>query len=68
MVETTPPNPADAGLEVRTYFVRNRNVMLARADFGDLFVDYYLHLSTNGMKPAPSSSNAAIRPSCQILP
>ena len=53
MVETTPPNTADAGLEVRTYFVRNRNVMLARADFGDLFVDYYLHLSANGMKPAP---------------
>jgi molecular chaperone Hsp33 len=53
MPETTPPNTADAGLEVRTYFVRNRNVMLARADFGDLFVDYYLHLSANQIRVAP---------------
>lgn len=53
MPETTPPNIADAGLEVRTYFVRNRNVLLARADFGDLFVDYYLHLSANQIRVAP---------------
>lgn len=53
MPETTPPNTADAGLEVRAYFVRNRNVMLARADFGDLFVDYYLHLSANQIRVAP---------------
>ncbi|HVU35802.1 MAG TPA: Hsp33 family molecular chaperone HslO, partial [Opitutaceae bacterium] len=53
MPETTPPNTADAGLEVRTYFVRNRNVLLARADFGDLYVDYYLHLSANQIHVAP---------------
>jgi molecular chaperone Hsp33 len=53
MAETTPPNTADAGLEVRTYFVRNRSVLLARADFGDLFVDYYLHLSANQIRVAP---------------
>jgi len=53
MPETTPPNTADAGLEVRTYFIRNRNAMLARADFGDLFVDYYLHLSANQLRVAP---------------
>lgn len=53
MAETTPPNTADAGLEVRTYFVRNRNVLLARAEFGDLFVDYYLHLSANHIRVAP---------------
>ena len=53
MAETTPPNPADAGLEVRTYFVRSRNALLARADFGELFVDYYLHLSAAGIKVAP---------------
>ena len=44
MAETSPVNPADAGLEVRTSFVRGRNTLIARADFGDLFVDYYLHL------------------------
>lgn len=54
MPETTPPNTADAGLEVRTYFVRNRNVLLARADFGDLFVDYYLHLGANDIKVEPA--------------
>jgi molecular chaperone Hsp33 len=53
MAETTPPNTADAGLEVRTYFVRNRNALLARADFGDLFVDYYLHLSANQIAVQP---------------
>jgi molecular chaperone Hsp33 len=53
MPELTPPNTADAGLEVRTYFVRGRNVLLARADFGDLYVDYYLHLASQGLKPAP---------------
>ena len=52
MPETTPPNPADAGLKVRTQFVRSRNALLARADFGELFVDYYLHLGAQQMKPA----------------
>lgn len=53
MSESTPVNAADAGLEVRTYFVRSRNALLARADFGDLFVDYYLHLADQGIKVAP---------------
>src|SRR6187402_499320 len=53
MAETTLPNPADAGIEVRTYFVRGRNALLARVDFGELFVDYYLHLSANRIKVAP---------------
>ncbi len=53
MPETTPPNSADAGLELRTYYVRGRNVLVARADFGALFVDYYLHLGAQRMRPAP---------------
>jgi molecular chaperone Hsp33 len=53
MPETTPPNTADAGLEVRTYFVRERNALVARADFGELLVDYYLHLSASQIKVAP---------------
>jgi hypothetical protein len=51
--ESTPVNQADPGLEVTTYFVRNRNVLLAKADFGDLFVDYYLHLGDHQIHPAP---------------
>jgi molecular chaperone Hsp33 len=53
MPETTPPNAADAGLEVQTHFVRQRNGLVARANFGDLFVDYYLHLSANEIRVAP---------------
>lgn len=52
MSKSTPVNPAESGLEVKTYFVRNRNVLLARADFSDLFVDYYLHLKDHELKPA----------------
>jgi molecular chaperone Hsp33 len=53
MPETTPPNTADAGHEVRSDFVRNRNALVARADFGGMFVDYYLHLSANQIRVAP---------------
>ena len=53
MVESTPPNPADAGLELTTKFVRQRHALLARADFAELFVDYYLHLGAQQLKPAP---------------
>ncbi|MDB6093619.1 MAG: disulfide bond chaperone [Verrucomicrobia bacterium] len=53
MPETTPPNLAESGLEVRTHFVRDRNVLIARADFSELFVDYYLHLGAQQIKPRP---------------
>ncbi|MBI5381774.1 MAG: Hsp33 family molecular chaperone HslO [Opitutae bacterium] len=53
MSDTPPVPPADPGFEVRTFFVRSRNVLLARADFGPLFVDYFLHLSDHHMRPAP---------------
>ena len=53
MPESTPVNTADSGLEIRTSFVRGRNALVARADFGDLFVDYYLHLSDQKLQIAP---------------
>lgn len=56
MPESSPVNTADAGLEVRTYFVRHRNVLLARASFSDLFVDYYLHLGAHQVQVAPEHS------------
>jgi molecular chaperone Hsp33 len=46
-------NETPQGLEVRTYFVRERNALVARADFGEMYVDYYLHQSTLGHRPAP---------------
>lgn len=53
MPKTTPPNPADSGLEVPTLYVRSRNALLARANFSELYVDYYLHLGTQQMRPVP---------------
>lgn len=41
------------GLEVRTYFVRGRNAMVARAEVGALYVDYYLHQAQYGYHHAP---------------
>ena len=41
------------GLEVRTYFVRERNALVARADFGELYVDYYLHQGQYGYQHSP---------------
>ena len=53
MPESTSINPENSGLEVTTWFVRHRNVMLAKADFSQLYVDYYLHLSDQSIKVAP---------------
>lgn len=55
MPDITPPNPADAGLEINTLFVRSRNALLARGEFGDLFVDYYLHLQAHELRPSPAA-------------
>lgn len=41
------------GIEVRTYFVRGRNALVARADFGELYVDYYLHQGQHGYQHVP---------------
>lgn len=46
-------DPSTTGLEVRTYFVRGRNALLARADFGELYVDYYLHQGQYGHQHVP---------------
>ena len=47
--ESTPRQ----GIEVRSYFVRGRNALLTRADFGDLYVDYYLHQGQHGYQHFP---------------
>ncbi|MBI2511615.1 MAG: Hsp33 family molecular chaperone HslO [Opitutae bacterium] len=51
MSEPTP-EPVN-GAEITTDFVRHRNVLLVRGDLSPLFVDYYLHLADNHLKPAP---------------
>lgn len=49
----SPEDPSTQGLEVRTYFVRGRNALIARADFGELYVDYYLHQGQHGWQHVP---------------
>lgn len=51
MPASTPINPDEPGLEVSTFFVRGRNVLFARAVFSELYVDYYLHLGAQQLKP-----------------
>lgn len=41
---------ADPGLEVRTYFVRHRNALVARADFSELYAALYLHQMDAGIR------------------
>lgn len=36
--------------EIRCYFVRQRNCLLVRGKFSDLYMDYYLHLMQHGLK------------------
>ncbi len=48
-------SPLPDGTEVRTYFVRERNAMLARADVSELFVDYYLHLNDEKIRHEPTA-------------
>ena len=42
--------PADPGIEVRTYFARGRNALVARADFSELYAALYLHRLTFGSR------------------
>jgi molecular chaperone Hsp33 len=41
------------GAVVTVDFVRHRNALLARADLGPLFTDYYLHLADHQLRYAP---------------
>ena len=47
-----PIDPNASAVEVRTYFVRGRNALLARGDFGPLYIDYYLHLADQKLRYA----------------
>ncbi len=50
---STDETMAAEGLRVRTYFIRERNALLARGEFSDLYVDYYLHQGQYGYRHAP---------------
>lgn len=47
-------NPlADDELIVESLFIRERNVLLTRADLSSLYIEYYLHLADLGLKYDP---------------
>ena len=48
-------NPiSDPDIEVRTYFARGRNALVARGDFSGIFAAWYLHRMDHGIEiPAP---------------
>lgn len=50
-----PANREDDPLEIRSYFVRGRNVLLTRGDFSGLYVDYYLGLADRGQRFVPAN-------------
>lgn len=41
-------------IEIRCYFVRERNALVVRADFGVIYRDYYLHLMQHEIKHSES--------------
>jgi len=53
MPDSTPVNPENSGLQVTTWFVRSRNALYTKADFSQLYVDYYLHLADQKIKVTP---------------
>jgi molecular chaperone Hsp33 len=45
------PDPiSDPDIEVRTYFARGRNALVARGDFSELFAAWYLHRMDHGIE------------------
>lgn len=49
------PNP-DSSSVIKTYssFVRGRNALAVRAEFSQIYVDYYLHLMDHGLRNEPA--------------
>ncbi len=54
-------------MEVRTYFVRHRNALAARADFSPLYVDYYLHRSDLSLLPTDPTADTLFKDALAAL-
>ncbi|MDQ8179732.1 Hsp33 family molecular chaperone HslO [Pelagicoccus sp. SDUM812005] len=48
-----PPSDESEVLSIKSRFVRGRNLLFAKADFSQLYVDYYLHQKDNGLSLTP---------------
>src|SRR5687768_668780 len=52
-MDSPPPSTStdpSSLVEVRCYFVRKRNALVARGQFGPVFMDYYLHAADHGLR------------------
>jgi molecular chaperone Hsp33 len=53
------PQPTDEpDIEVRTYFARKRNALVARGDFSGIFAAWYLHRLDHGLEVPPAAEDA----------
>lgn len=56
--ESKDPRDAMSAVEIRCYFVRHRNALLVRGDFGEMYMDYYLHWMQHGIQLDPTCDNS----------
>lgn len=53
-VEPKKDNSESTAIEVECLFVRGRNALVTRADFSEIYVDYYLHQGQHGYQHDPA--------------
>ncbi len=66
MSESSNDGAEDPGIEVRSYFARGRNALVARADFSELYASLYLHQMDCGIRHEPGC-DALIRDALAAL-
>ena len=47
----------DSDIEIRTYFARGKNALVARGDFSELYASWYLHRLDYGIDTPPEVEN-----------
>ena len=57
MLNDPTKEAANEPIEIRCFFVRERNALLVRGDFGPLYTDYYLHLMQHGIRHEPAQDS-----------
>jgi len=50
MSEAPDPNIHNEAIQIHCYFVRHRNALAVRAQFSELYTDYYLHLMQHELR------------------
>ena len=53
-----PETTSEPDIEVRTYFARGRNALVARGDFSGIFAAWYLHRLDHSLETPPAAEDA----------